>query len=280
MKNIVVAVDFSGGSIHALKYAIKIANSIGANIFMIWVDKTFESDLIYSISKENYRGEVVRRFDELIEQYRDEFTGGKLDYKLRTGKIYSEVVAFAQAKKADLIITGSHGVSGFEEYWIGSNANRIVAHAACPVITVRNMFIIKEKIKRIVMPIDNSTTTLGKLEVTLHLAKLLEAEVHIVNIYSTNLKTMHKRVDNFAQKAKRRFEKENVSCIHERFYTQNVTKVVIDYAKSIDADLISIMTEQDNNLSTGIIGPNAQQIVNHSPIPVLSFHSSNVGLTL
>ncbi len=32
MKNIVVAVDFSGGSIHALKYAIKIANSIGANI--------------------------------------------------------------------------------------------------------------------------------------------------------------------------------------------------------------------------------------------------------
>jgi nucleotide-binding universal stress UspA family protein len=56
--------------------------------------------------------------------------------------------------------------------------------------------------------------------------------------------------------------------------------VVIDYAKSIDADLISIMTEQDNNLSTGIIGPNAQQIVNHSPIPVLSFHSSNVGLTL
>ena len=67
MKNIVVAVDFSGGSIHALKYAIKIANSIGANIFMIWVDKTFESDSIYSISKENYRGEVVRRFDELIE---------------------------------------------------------------------------------------------------------------------------------------------------------------------------------------------------------------------
>ncbi len=280
MKNIIVAVDFSGGSIHALRYAIKIANSTKSNILMVWVDKTSEPDSVYSVSAENYRSEVVRRFNELIEQFKPEFTGGKLDYKLRTGKIYNEVVSFALAKKADIIITGSHGVSGFEEYWIGSNANRIVANAVCPVITVRNGFKIKENINKIVMPIDNSTNTLGKLHVTTCIAKHTGASVHLVTIFSTNLKTMHKRVENFADKALKYLEKENVRYVREHFETQNATKTVIEYAKSVDADMISIMTEQDGNQSTGIIGPNAQQIVNHSPIPVLSVHAGDVNKTL
>ncbi|MBE0638355.1 MAG: universal stress protein [Bacteroidales bacterium] len=280
MKNIVVAVDFSGGSIHALEYAIKIANRAKSNIIMVWVDKTADPESIYSVTVENYRSEVVRRFSELVEQFKHEFTGGKLDYKLRKGKIYSEVVGFAQAKKADLIITGSHGVSGFEEYWIGSNANRIVAHALCPVITVRNGFLFKDTIQKIVMPIDNSTNTLGKLHTTACIAKHTGAEVHLVTIYSTNLKTMHKRVENFADKAIKYFEKENVNYTREHFQTQNATKAVIDYAIGIDADLISIMTEQDDNHSSGIIGPNAQQIVNHSPIPVLSVHISDANKTI
>jgi len=277
MKNIIVAVDFSGGSIHALKYAVRIANKARANITMVWVDKTSEPDSVYSVSQENYRGEVVRRFNDLVEQLKPDFTGGKMDYKLRTGKIYSEVVAFAQSKKADLIVMGSHGVSGFEEYWIGSNANRIVAHAGCPVITVRNKYSFKDEGWKIVLPVDNSNQTLGKLEVSTNLAKLIGAEIHLVTIYSTNLKTMHKRVDNFADKAMKYFEKENVRYVREHFDSQNATKTVIDYAKGVDADLIAIMTEQESNSSSGIIGPNAQQIVNHSPIPVLSVHPSDAG---
>lgn len=277
MKNIIVAVDFSGGSIHALRYAVRIANKARANITMVWVDKTSEPDSVYSVSLENYRSEVVRRFSELVEQLKPEFTGGKMDYKLRTGKIYSEVVAFAQSKKADLIVTGSHGVSGFEEYWIGSNANRIVAHAGCPVITVRNKYVIKDSDWKIVLPLDNSNQTLGKLEISTKLAKLIGAEIHLVTIYSTSLKTMHKRVDSFAEKAMKYFEKENVHFVREHFESQNATKTVIDYATGVNADLIAIMTEQESNTSSGIIGPNAQQIVNHSPIPVLSVHPSDAG---
>jgi nucleotide-binding universal stress UspA family protein len=280
MNTIVVAVDFSSGSIHALKYAISLANLIKANILMVWVDKTSGQDSVYSVSVENYRSEVVRRFNEILEQFQPELTGGKLDYKLRKGKIYAEVVAFAQAKKASLIVTGSHGVSGFEEYWIGSNANRIVANASCPVITVRNGFNIKEKINKIVMPIDNSANTTGKLQYTASLAKLVSAEVHLVVIFSTNLQTMHKRVENYAEKAAKYFEKENVKFTLEHIQTQNATKSVTEYAKNIEADLISIMTEQEISMGTGLIGPNAQQVVNHSPIPVLNVHTGDVNKKL
>lgn len=275
MNTIVVAVDFSSGSIHALKYAINLGNLIKANVMMVWVDKTSGPDSVYSDYVENYRGEVVRRFGEIVEQYQPELTSGKLEYKLRKGKIYAEVVGFSQAKKAGLIVTGSHGVSGFEEYWIGSNANRIVAHAQTPVITVRNGFNIREKISKIVMPLDNSANTIVKLPFTASLARMVSAEVHLLVTFSTNLKTMHKRVENYAEKATKYFEKENVNFSLERIHTQNATKAVIDYAKNANADLISIMTEQEDSAGKGLIGPNAQQIVNHSPIPVLSVHLSD-----
>ncbi len=280
MKKIVVALDFSSGSIHALKYAIQIANKAGANILMIWVDKTSSPDSIYSTSIESYRGEVIKRFKDLISEYQPQLTGGKLDYKLRKGKIYAEVVNTAKSKNADIIITGSHGVSGFEEYWIGSNANRVVGHAYCPVITVRNGFKIKHDINTIVVPIDHSNHTLTKIPFTAELATLFGSKIHLAVIFSTNLKTMHKRIENFTDKAKKYFTQANVSFVVERIQSQNATKAAIDYAKSVEADLIAIITEKDDTKGSGLIGPSAQQIVNHSPIPVLSVHVDDARKTM
>lgn len=241
---------------------------------MIWVDKTATPESIYSGQVENYRGEVIKRFNEIIDTYQPTFTGGKLDYKLRKGKVYHEIVTTAKSKKAELIVTGSHGVSGFEEYWIGGNANRIVGNSCCPVITVRNGFEIKDDIHHIILPIDNANHTLFKVPCTAKMAKVFDAEVHILVIYTTNLQTMHKRVDNYADKAKKYFDQENVRYKVETIQTQNVTKATIDYAKNIHADLISIVIEQDDNKNVGLLGPCAQQIVNHSPIPVLCVQNS------
>lgn len=280
MKRIVVAVDFSSGSIHALKYAINIANLVKCDILMVWVDKTANPESIYSTAADNYRGEVIKRFNDLVEKFQPTLTGGTLAYKLRKGKIYNEIVSYAKTKKADLIVTGSHGVSGFEEYWIGSNANRIVAHADCPVITVRNGFQIKDKDYKIVVPVDNSNHTLIKIPFTAKMAKIFDADVYIAVIYTTNLKTMHQRIENYVDKATKFLEKEKIRYKIEHFQTQNTTKTTIDFAKSVDADLIAIMTEQDDRKEIGLLGPNAQQIVNHSPIPVLSMHVSDAGKTL
>lgn len=280
MKKIVVAVDFSSGSIHALKYAIMIANRVKANILMIWVDNTASPESVYSGSVKDYRGEVIKRFNELVDEYQPQLTGGKLEYKLRKGKIYNEIVNTARSKKADLIVTGSHGVSGFEEYWIGSNANRIVGHASCPVVTVRNGFQIKDAIYKIVAPVDNNSHTLIKIPFITNLAKTFEAEVHLAVIFSTTLQTMHRRVENYADKAKKYFKEHGVNFDVEHLQTQNSTKATIEYARSLGADLISIMTEQDDRKESGLLGPCAQQMVNHSHIPVLSVQVADVRQTM
>jgi nucleotide-binding universal stress UspA family protein len=272
MKKIIVAVDFSTGSIHALRYAIAIANKAHSDILMVWVDKTASSESIYSISVEDYRAEAVRRFNELVDQYQPLLTGGKLEYKLRKGKIYLEIVTMAKRRQADLIVMGAHGVSGYEQFWIGSNANRVIINADCPVITVNSAFELKPEIKKIVVPIDHYSNTLLKLPFTAEISKLYQSELHLTAMHATTMKTMHQRIENFVEKARKYFDKANVSYHVEYIHSADITKSTIDYAQSINADLISIMTEQDDN---GLLGPCAQQIVNYSSIPILSMHEGD-----
>ena len=59
----------------------------------------------------------------------------------------------------------------------------------------------------------------------------------------------------------------------ENVDAENITNSIINYAKEINADTIAIMTEQEMTTANLFLGAYAQQMVNHSPIPVLSIHA-------
>jgi nucleotide-binding universal stress UspA family protein len=56
---------------------------------------------------------------------------------VRQGDPAEQIVRASRAKKADLIVTGTHGRRGLKRLFLGSVAQRVVALAACPVVTVR-----------------------------------------------------------------------------------------------------------------------------------------------
>jgi hypothetical protein len=58
--------------------------------------------------------------------------------------------------------------------------------------------------------------------------------------------------------------------------SENITRTTIDYAETIGAGLIAIMTEQENTTANIFLGPYAQQMVNHSPVPVLSMRAKEL----
>jgi universal stress protein A len=53
------------------------------------------------------------------------------------GVPYHEIVQAGQQFKADLIVLGTHGRTGLQHVFMGSTAERVVRHAACPVLVVR-----------------------------------------------------------------------------------------------------------------------------------------------
>ena len=270
MKEIILATDFSSGSIHALNYAITIANKTDSNITMLWVDSISEKEGMLLPEQKIMKDEICEGFADLIKKHQPLLKNGNLSFKIRKGKIYNEIALQAKQSKADLVIAGAHGISGFEEYWIGSNAFRIVSSVPCPIITIRNGFSFSKGIKTIVLPLDITSDTLQKIYFTADLAEYFAAEIHILALYATQLKSISRKADEFAHKADIYLKDRNIKHQVESVFSENTTNAILTYADAVKADVISIMTEQENNSTSVLLGPHAQQMINQSEIPILS----------
>ncbi len=277
MKTIIVAVDFSKWSNFSLKYAIKIANIIEADIQMVWVDKAASAKSVYMNNKFNYIKEVNKKFEELVSKNQKKLIKGRLEYKIRKGKVYEEIANQAKYSDAVMIIAGTHGASGFEEFWIGSNAYKIVAASTCPVITLRDGYCYLESTSKILLPIDSTIETRQKVPFTAKFAKLIGAEITVLSLYPSLVKEVKDSVDNYTKQAAKFLKDENVSySISKAEVSSNVADTVIKFVKDNKIDLISIMTEQETSTSSLWLGSYVQRIVNHCPVPVLSIRSKDI----
>jgi len=271
-KIIVVGIDFSDCSINALEHAISIARNAKAGVRMVWVNHLDYSKEIFATEPDNVVAEATERFNELVKTYRYHLGEQKIDYVLRKGKVYREICNAAAEVKAFLIVIGTHGSSGFEEFWIGSNANRIVSSSKIPIITIRGGVDIHTDLKRIVVPLDSTNCTREKLPMAALLAKYFHSEIHLLGLFTTQADDLRYRIKNYVAQAEEYLKENEIRYKIAYLEADNITDETLKYAESIKANLIAIMTEQEISITNLLLGPYALQMVNHSPIPVLSIH--------
>jgi len=274
MKNLLVAIDFSRNAIHALEYSLAYADNLGADVSMIWVDNCVGPDLMVDKQNGGTRHESRELFKEILNKYQEKYKGRKLDFKLSKGKVYEEISKYAKKINADLIFAGTHGVTGYEEYWIGSNAYRIVTHAPCPVITLRQDFKSTRGIKKILLPIDSTSQSGKKVFTTADIATAFGSEIQILAVHTSKLGSLKKQVDRHLKVVADHLEKKGISYEINEVNTQNITQDTIDFAMKNKTDLVAIMTEQETTQSNVFLGTFARQLVNNCPVPVLSVRVS------
>jgi len=112
--------------------------------------------------------------------------------------------------------------------------------------------------------------------VAVNVASLFDSEIHILSLYSTPLKSVQKRVDNYARQVEEYCKERNIRFVTVTKESENITRTTIDYAEAVSADMIAIMTEQETTTANIFLGPYAQQMVNHSPVPVLSMRAKEL----
>jgi nucleotide-binding universal stress UspA family protein len=273
MSKIIVAIDFSECSINAFLHALSLAKTSDSELILAWVAKDAGQKDAFEAQGSDPTKKVKDQFDELIAKYQPQLPKNKITYRIRIGKVYKEICALAKEEEAMIVVTGTHGASGFEAFWIGSNANRIVSASSCPVITIREGIDIQRPLKKIVLPIDSTPDTRQKASFTGYLAKVNDSEVHILSLYTSRVKAVRHEVDLYSSQVAIYFDEEGIRYVRAGVDAENISDAMIDYAKKVDANMISIMTEQETTASNLWLGPYAQQTVNHSPIPVLSIHS-------
>lgn len=273
--HILVPIDFSNDSIHALEYAIDIANRLNFDIRLIHV-KRKNADYNASFNLQDFdevlKAGIIDNFEKLLEKYKDKLNG-YFDYRIREGRIFNEICNQGKYGDSEFIIMGTHGVSGFEERWMGSNAFRVVSHADRPVISTRYDFPMRP-IKHIILPIDKTADTRLKVPIVAKLALTFNAKVSVVDVRDNNRIATRKRLDEYMAQVMLYLERKKINCGRSSLKGYNISDTLIEYALINDADLIAIMNDRTEKAKTILIGQVAQQMVNHSPIPVLSFNGS------
>jgi len=274
MKHLIVPIDFSKDSINGLKMAVYLSKKMQSHIQMVYVLEKVRDYARYSMVEE--RNAAKSKFDKLVLEYAPKMgSGSRLSYIIKKGKVYKEVVEQAEAFDESMLVCSTHGASGFESLFIGSNAFRIVTATDRPVITIRHGCCHKD-IKKIVLPIDITADSRQKVPLTAELALLFDAEVHVVGVTSWGAEDIEIKVKAYAHQVFEFLEANKIKVVKEFLKGDNITNVVIEYADKVEADLISIMSEQSVSISNFVLGSYAQQMLNKSDIPVLIVHPKEV----
>ena len=266
MTNFIVPIDFSVDSLKGLQWAILFSHRKQINIQMVYVLTNSSSFQPSVINEEQKFAET--QFKKLIKEYGPAMGNqSKLRYIIKKGKVYREVVNQVNSYKNAVVSASTHGASGFEELFIGSNALKIMAATEQPVFTLRT--IVPGDIRKIVVPIKMHLDTRQKAPVVAQLAKLFDAEVHVISISTRKNKRDLARLETYSKQVLGFFKAKELKTVSKTLVGDSLSSITCTYAEAVDADLIAIMSSAIDKWNVAF-GSYAQQMVKTAPVPLLS----------
>jgi nucleotide-binding universal stress UspA family protein len=292
-KRILCPIDLSELSVRTLAYAGAIASWYDARLTALHVVPSFTPmdvrtgleplSMVYPVSR-----------DEVLEQLRKTVVAaglgeGTVALAAEAGEAAATVVDQALATRADLLVMGTHGRSGFDRFFLGSVTEKVLRKAPCPVLTVPPHAPAtppsEVSIRTILCPVDFSSAALEAFGFALDLARRSDASVVLVHAIEflaeeDPLENAHFNVPEFRsyllEDARQRLE-GLVS--GEPRLSRGVKTVVVagrahhgilHVASDEGADLIVMGAQGRGGAALALFGSTTQQVVRGASCPVLT----------
>jgi nucleotide-binding universal stress UspA family protein len=139
LENILVPVDFSEAAHLALGYGIVFARPSRAKLICLHVLEVLPSSSTEMVSateriSKTVSQEIERTLRNLLRDQTNEIPREDI---LTNGGPSREILQMAEDRKVDLIVLGRHGKAGPGRFLLGSTAERVIRHACCPVLVVK-----------------------------------------------------------------------------------------------------------------------------------------------
>jgi nucleotide-binding universal stress UspA family protein len=135
--------DFSRASTAAFKRAVEMAKGNRAELLLVHVmvpavplmGDGYVSPKVYEDLEAAAQAAAQKQLRKLVEKARQ--AGARVKGLLLEGVAHERIAQAARSRKADLVVIGTHGRTGFAKLFLGSVASRVLAVSPCPVLTVR-----------------------------------------------------------------------------------------------------------------------------------------------
>ncbi len=284
MKRILVPTDFSEQAEYAIQLACQIMQKTNGEIVALHVlDHTGLFDFSAGSSTypmmgnpagldldqqflETLYDNAEEKCNKFLKKYEKE--GCKITKKIKIGSAFHYITEEINEEKTDLVIMGSKGASGFEEVLIGSNTEKVVRHAKCPVLTVKSKINI-EDVNDIAFATSFKEEDSYVAEEIVKLQGIFNAKLHLVRVNTpNNFETSRKLME----RAKQFVKENNISNYTLNIYNDKVEEDgIIFFAQDIEADMIAMATHGHTGLVHLLSGSIAEDVVNHAQRPVWTF---------
>ena len=272
MKRILVPTDFSKNAEYALKVAAQIARKNNSEIILLHMlelphqgnDAINGGSAIPQIML--YKEKAIEKLEDLMDV--DFLDGINVSEIIQFEKAFEGILSISNKNGVDLIVMGSHGVSGFEEMFIGSNTEKVVRTSEIPVLVIKNE-VPSFEVKNMVFASDFSPEISNPFEKLLEFATIFGAHLNLVMINTPN----SFKSTAIAEKIMAEFVgKYNLSNYSLNIYNDvNVEKGILNFATKVNADLIGMCTHGRTGFSHFFNGSISEDLVNHTVRPVITF---------
>ncbi len=273
MKKILIPTDFSNYADIAIEIGAQIAKKTNSEIELIHMLE-LPTHLNDAISKEKVIPEIMlykRKNEEMLKNIKNRpyLEGIKITEVLRLDGAYNGIINYVkQNRDIDLIIMGSHGATGINEIFIGSNTEKVVRQSEIPVL------VIKDKIENftasnVIFASDFSNEIKKPFEKVLEFCKTFNSKLNLVMICTPNsFKTTSaasKIINDFI------LDFEMPEYTFETYNESNIEKGILEYCDKKNGDIIAFCTHGRTALNHFFNGSISEDLVNHAKKPVLTF---------
>ncbi len=273
MKKILVPTDFSKHAEYALRTAAQIAKKNNGEIYLLHmlelpsqaVDKISGGggdipEVMFFIKKARERFEEVKNSDFL--------EGIKVIEAVQFERAFEGIINASKAHNIDLVVMGSHGASGVQGFFVGSNTEKVVRTSDIPVLVVKRELNIGE-INNFVFASDFSSEIKKPFKSAIEFAQAFGARIDLLMIntpgHFMSTEEAEKRILSFLKG----FDLQDYTMHVYNDYS--VEKGVLNFAARSNADLIGVGTHGRTGISHYLNGSIGEDIVNNALRPVITF---------
>jgi nucleotide-binding universal stress UspA family protein len=276
-QNILFLTDFSLCSKSALPYAGAIADRFGATVHVVHVvrNERMIGPLRIPYADVETESQTARlAMDNLTRS--EAFKSVLCTQFVERGEVLEVVFKLVSRLHTDLIILGTHGRRGLKYVVLGSLAEQVFRHAACPVLTVgplvHNRGVAEGRIDRILYATDLSPASLRALEYALYIARTSYAELILLHAIFHLAEYPLLDLDEEVIEVRRRLTDLVVkSGVDYQVVVGSgpPTEVILGAAEESRADLVIMGAHHGGLVSARTPGAIAHEVVCRTPCPSL-----------
>lgn len=278
MKKILVPTDFSVEAENATEVARTLAKKFDAEIMFLNTIEVSSSEAINtsgapsnfdSIADAMFVHESINSANSEMARLMDvsKFQGIKASQQIKLGSPFQHIYDAIENNGVDFVVMGTKGASGLSEVLIGSNTEKVVRRAKCPVLSVKGL-VEEGSFDDIVYATAMGDNESAVVDIIQDFQRAFSATVHVVWINTPN----NFQSDSVTKANLREFVKKHKMVD----YTVNVFNDVVEedgilhFANEVSAGMIAMGTSSHTGLSRILRGSITEDIVNHAKRPVLT----------